>query len=256
MRSVGWRGALVAGVIVVALGGWLAVSAARIRHVNEEMRAARPEIDRILQAAETEATLLDSGQLNPRITSPVWQPYAAESHIDLGDASVPLRQRFIELTRRSKARELALTRQLQMHVRASGLRTILEPENLIGAQARANALGEMPRYRAFLDAYLESVRELQRQAEADVRALGLPRASEREIIAGYEHSSDAAVSAVRQFVEREKKALRSATLLVNFIDARADDAELRNGRIVFSNASLQTEYDRMRAALAAAEPSS
>jgi hypothetical protein len=113
---------------------------------------------------------------------------------------------------------------------------------------------EMPRYSAFLDTYLEKVRGLQRQAEADVRALGLPRASEQELIAGYRTT---AVERSVPFVSswREKKALRSATLLVNFVDARSDDAQPRNGRIVFSSPSLQTEYDRMSTALAAAETS-
>jgi hypothetical protein len=254
MRRVGWRGVLLVGVVALGVGGWLAYNATRIEHASEEMRAARPEIDRILQAAETEGTLLNAGQLNPRMTSGVWRPYSAATNIDLSDASVPLRQRFIELTRRAKTRELTLTREVQTHVRATGIRTILQPEQLIGAQARATALREMPRYSAFLDTYVEKVRDLQRQAEADVHALGLPRASEHEIIAGFERNSGETVAAVRQFVEREKSALRAATLLVNFVDARADDAQLQDGRIAFSNVSLQTEYEQMRSRLRAAEP--
>jgi hypothetical protein len=254
MRRIGWRGASFAGVAVLGLVGWLAFNAMRVQRVDEEMRAARPEIDRILQAAETEGTLLNAGQLNPRFISAVWRPYSADTNIDLSDASIPLRQRFVELTRRAKARELALTRQLQTRVRASEIRTILQPEELIGTQTRAVALREMPRYRDFLDSYVEKVRELQRQAEADVHALGLPRASEHELIAGFEGHSDETVAAVRQFVERERMALKAATTLVNFVDARADDAQLVNGRIVFSNAWLQTEFEQIRGRLSAAEP--
>jgi hypothetical protein len=241
--------------VVLGLGAWLVFNAMRIRHANEEMRAARPQIDRILQAAETEGTLLNSGELDPRVTSAVWQPYAAETNIDLSDTRIPLRKRFIEMTRRAKARELLLTRELQTRRRASGIRTIMQPEDLIGAQTRARALAEMPRYRAFLDSYVGKVRELQRQAEADVSSLGLPRSSEQEIIAGFERHSDDTVSAVRQFVEREKSALRAATTLVSFVDARAGDAQMQNGRIVFSNGSLQTEYEHIRSRVSADEAS-
>jgi hypothetical protein len=253
MRRIGWRKALFAAVVVLGLVGWLAYNAMRVQRVNDEMRTARPEIDRILQAAETEGTLLNAGETNPRSTSPVWRPYSADTNIDLSDASIPLRQRFIELTRRAKARELALTRQLQMHVRASEIRTILQPEQLIGSQTRAVALREMPRYGAFLDSYLENVRGLQRQTQADVHALGLPRASEQELIAGFQRHSDELITAVRQFVERQKTAVREATSLVNFVDARAGDAQLQNGRIVFSNPSLQTEFEQMRSRLSAVE---
>jgi hypothetical protein len=158
------------------------------------------------------------------------------------------------MTRRAKARELSLSRELQTRLRASGVRTILQPEQLMGVETRAQALTEMPRYRAFLDLYVGKVRDLQRQAEADVRALGLPRSSEQEIIAGFERHSDDTVAAVRQFVERERSAVKAATALVSFVDARADDARLQNGRIVFSNGSLQTEYEHIRSALSAAEP--
>jgi hypothetical protein len=254
MRRLDWRGVALVVVVVLGLGGWLAFDAMRIRHVTEEMRAARPQIDRILQAAETEGTLLSSGELSPRLTSAVWRPYAADTNIDLGDTRIPLRNRFIEMTRRAKARELSLTRELQTRMRASGIRTILQPEELIGTQARARALTEMPRYRAFLDSYVEKVRELQRLAEADVRALGLPRASEQEIIAGFERHSEDTVAAVRQFVQREQNALKAATTLVNFVAVHADDAQSQNGRFVFSNGSLQAEFEQMRAALSAAEP--
>jgi hypothetical protein len=237
------------------MGGWLAFDAMRIRHVNDEMRAARPEIDRILQAAETEGTLLNAGEVDPRTASPVWRPYATDTNTNLSDASIPLRKRFIEMTRRAKGRELSLTRQQQMHVRASNIHRILQPEELIDAATRASALRELPMYRAFLDSYVEKVRDLQRQAEADVRALGLPRSSEQEIIAGFERHSGDTVTAVRQFVDRERSAVSEALRLVNFVDARSRDARLQDGRIIFSSGALQTEYEHIRARLSAAEPS-
>jgi hypothetical protein len=88
-----------------------------------------------------------------------------------------------------------------------------------------------------------------------VRALGLPRSSEQEIIAGFERHSGDTVTAVRQFVDRERSAVSEALRLVNFVDARSRDARLQDGRIIFSSGALQTEYEHIRARLSAAEPS-
>ena len=244
------RAVPLAGVVVLGLNLWSSYHIVQIAHADREMAAARPEIDRILQAAETEGTLLSSGQLNPRVTTAAWRPYAANANsIDLGDTKTPLRARFIELTRRAKGRELDLARERQTLARASGLATVLEPDELLRAAARYQALHGMPPYREFLDSYSERVRALQRQTETDVHALGLPEVSERELIASFNRHTDETVAAVRTFVDSERNSLNLAMRLVNYIDARVGDARLVDGNIVFNNVSLQIEYDRLRAQL-------
>ena len=218
-----------------------------------EYVASEPESDRIIKAVTAERALLNSGQLEPDEVSPEWRPYAAETGIGLSDARIPLRARFVEFTRRSRGRELALVRSQQEAIRAAAMRTALAADHLVDAQARIDALSRIARYRSFLGSYDRRIQELEDESRADVRSLQLPRTEEEAMIAAVKDGFRNSVPHSHAFIERERKDIAAVEALIRFVGARAASARLADGRVTFVDASTQAAYEEMWARLDASE---
>ena len=245
-RGRAWLGG---GAIVLAAGLWSSFSINRGATVYREYMASGPESNRIIRAAAAEAALLNSGQLDPNQVSAEWRPYAPETGIGLSDAEIPLRARFVELTRRSRGRELALVRSQQEEIRASEIRTALAPDHLVDAQARVDALGRIARYRSFLGSYDRRIQELETKSEAEMRSLQLPRTEEQEIIAAVKEAFRKSAPGFQAFIVRERKDIDSVEAVIKFVEARAASARLADGQVTFADASSQGEYEAMLARL-------
>jgi hypothetical protein len=211
--------------------------------------ASRPESERINRAAAAERALLNSGQFVPNQISAEWRPYAAETEIRLSDAEIPLRARFVELTRRFRGRELALRRRLQEEIRAAGIDTALAADHLLDAQARVDSLNRIARYRSFIDSYDVRIGELEEKSEADMRSLQLPRTEEEEIFASVKEGFKKSDPVHQAFMERERRGLDSIEAVIKFVEARAASARVVDGRVIFADASAQGEYEAMLAHL-------
>ena len=247
------RAYLLASALVVAVNLWSSFNIVQGARIDREITAARPRVNAVMQAAAAEAALISSGQIPPGELSPGWQPYAtATPTIEVSDATIPLGVRFIELMRRAKARELDLTRTLRDEVDASGISTALSSDQLIGAEGRADSLAGIERYRTFIRSYLERLDRLRDLAVADIRALGLPRASEEEMIGGLVRSGENA--AFEEFVELELQTIASIEAVVRFVDARAEAARVEDGQLYFSDPATQTDYEAVISRLGLAEP--
>jgi hypothetical protein len=241
------RAWLVGGAIVLAACLWSSLGINRGAIVYREYMASRPESERINRVAAAERALLNSGQFDPNQVSAEWRPYAAETEIRLSDAEIPLRARFVELTRRFRGRELALTRRLQEEIRAAGIDTALAADHLLDAQARVDSLDRIARYRRFIDSYNFRIGELEEKSEADMRSLQLPRTEEEEIFAAVKEGFKKNEPVLQAFMERERKYMDSIEAVIKFVEARAVSARLADGRVTFGDASDQREYEAMLA---------
>jgi hypothetical protein len=241
------RAYLIAGAIVLGVNLLSSFNIAQGARVNREIVAARPEIDRIMAAAAAEGALIHSGRLEAQQISPEWRPYAAATAIDLSDSATPLRNRFVELMRRAKLRELDLARALHAEASASGIGAALVPERLLDAQARADCLGGIARYRRFVDAYSEKVKDLQRQGQKDIHALQLPHRDEEEMVRELQRAGTEATATISKFVDGEMRAIDSVQALIAFVEARAASTHVVDGQLVFSDTSSQTQYEKLMA---------
>lgn len=249
MRSTapGRRGRAYLGVaaIVVAVNLWSSFKIVQGAGIDREIAAARPQINAIMQLAATEVTLINSGQIAPADVSPGWQPYSTAPAIELGDSTVPLRVRFIELMRRAKSRELELVRQARAEVDAAGITTALSPERLASAPDRADSLARIERYRAFMKSYASRLAGLSDQAERDMRALGLPRASEDEMRGGRARSIRDNAAVLERFIEQELQAIDAVQGVIRLVDAHGESARVKDGRLMLSDSAAQAEYEAM-----------
>jgi hypothetical protein len=245
-RARAW---LVGGAIVLAAGLWSSFNINRGAMVQREYAASRPESERINKAAAAERAVLNSGKLDPSQVSDEWRSYVAETGISLSDAEIPLRTRFVELTRRFRGRELALTRRLQEEIRACGIDTSLAADHLLDAQARIDSLNRIARYRSFVDSYNFRIGELEEKSEADMRSLQLPRTEEEEIFSAVKEGFRKNEPVLQAFMERERKDMDSIEAVIKFVEARAASARVADGRVIFADASAQGEYDAILAHL-------
>ena len=247
------RAYLLAAGVVVVVNLWSSFNIMRGARVDRELAAARPQINAIMQAAASEVALVNSGQLASGDVSPAWQPYAAAQTIEFGDATVPLGVRFIELMRRAKSRELDLVRKLREEVDASGIGTALSPDRLISAEGRADSLAGAERYRTFIQSYVGRLATLHEQAEADTRALKLPRASEDELIKGRMRSAKENAPSFSHLVDQELRTLDAVQAVIRFVEAHAEAARLEDGQLVFSDTAVTADYEAMISRLGLAE---
>jgi len=239
------RAYLIAAAIVVTVNLWSSFKIMQGAGIDREIAAARPQINRIMQLAATEVTLINSGQIAPADVSPGWQPYTTAPAIELGDATVPLRVRFTELMRRAKSRELELVRKAREEVDASGIATALSPERLASAQDRADSLARIERYRAFMKSYASRLADLGEQAQQDIHALGMPRASEDEMIGGRARSIRENATAFDQYIEQELQAIDSVQGVIRLVDAHGEFARVKDGKLMLSDSAAQAEYEAM-----------
>jgi len=239
------RAYLIAAAIVVAVNLWSSFKITQGAGIDREVAAARPQINRIMQLAATEITLIYSGQIAPADVSPGWQPYATEPAIELGDATVSLRVRLIEMMRRAKSRELELVRKAREEVDTSGIATALSPERLASVQGRTDSLARIERYRAFMKSYASRLADLSEQALRDIRALGMPRASENEMIEGRTRSIRENAPVFDQFIQQELQLIDSVQGVIRLVDAHGESARVKDGKLMLSDSAAQAEYEAM-----------
>lgn len=247
------RAYLIASALVVALNSWSCFRIVQGTHIDQEVLAARPRVNIIIQAAAAEAALISSGQIPPGEWSPNWQPYAtATPPIEMTDMTIPLSMRLIEFTRRAKGRELDLARTLRNELDASGINSALSSDRLIAADGRANSLVGIQRFRTFMRSYRERIDSLGDLLVSEIRTLGVPRASEQQMIGGVARAGEN--TAVNAFVARELQTIASIEAVIQFVSAHADAARVQDGRVYFSDPTTQTDFEAVISRLDSAGP--
>jgi hypothetical protein len=226
------RAFFVVAAVILVVNGWSSIKIAQGARIDREVAAARPEINAIMQAAATEATLINTGQIAHTDVSPAWQAHAtATQAVDFQDSTLALRLRLVELMRGE--------------VEASGIATALSPERLGSAQDRADSLVRVARYKDFIATYAERLAGLSREVEADIRTLGLPHASEAEMIAGQLRRSRENAATFDGFIDQEIQVVDSITAVIRFVETNAGTARVEGGLLQFSDPNVQAEYDAM-----------
>lgn len=244
------RSYLLASAIVVALNLWSSLNIMQAARIDREIASARPQVNAIMHAAAAEATLINSGQMASADASTGWKTYAAPVQpIEIGDTAVPLRLRFVELMRRAKSRELDLARKTREEVDAADIAGALSPDRLASAQSRAGSIARLEQYRSFMQSYANHLARLSEQAESDIRALGLPRASEEEMIGGRVRSARENAPAFDTFVQQELQTIDMIQGVIRLVDTHGTSAHVEDGKLKLSNAVAQAEYEAMMSRL-------
>jgi hypothetical protein len=238
------RSYLAASAIVVALSLWSSFNIFQNARIDREVASARPEINAIMQAAAAEATLINSGQLASTDVSNAWKAYATPaSAVEILDRAVPLRLRLVELMRRAKSRELDLARATRAAVDAADIAGALSPHQLVSAQGRADSLARLEQYRSFMKSYADRLAALSEQATSDIRALGLPRSSEDEMVGGRVRSVRGSAAAFDQVVQQELQTIDMIQEVIRLVDAHGASAQVADGKLKLSDANAQAQYE-------------
>lgn len=207
------------------------------------------ESDRIRNAAMQEIAAISAGDVDA-LPSADWRPYLEpKSRIELDDASVSLHLRIVELTRRERVRQVEFARESARASLESGFDIVVDPVRLLDAEERRAALGRMQAYRDHLDGFEERLAASSQLYYADLRKLGIPQRSERDMKAGYDRKVSEAVQATRDVIRLELLTLDRAEKMVRLVDAHSASVGLAGGRLTFEDSGAQSEFEELRGQL-------
>lgn len=247
---------LVAGALIFGLHAWYGHQGFLAGTEDREFGLAKAETQRIGTAAMQEISAISAGQIDAP-PSATWRPYVEpESQVELGDASVPLHLRVVELARRERVRQVEFTRQSARAGLDSGVEIVLDHARLLKPQERRAALVRMEGYRDHLNSFERRLAQSSALYHADLRDLGLPQASEQEIKAGYDRKAAETVESARDMIRQELLTLDQAEKMVQLVESQGESVRLAGGSLKFADFAVQSEYDGLRKELGLAGPES
>jgi uncharacterized membrane protein (UPF0136 family) len=237
---------LLMGVVVLGIHAWYAYRTWQVGAEEMAVAASRVASDRISAAAVAEMTAIAQGAIDE--VSPAWQPYAEpEAAVALGDRSVALQDRLVELTRRQRLRDVEFSREFARATRDSGMDIVLDSGRLLDPAGRDAALRQMDAYGQYLASLESQMAERHELLRADFRELGLSKATESAGISGHERAIADTAPVMAQMVDQSDQLLAKIKDLVLFASEHAATAKQADDALQFSDAAVQAEYLRRRA---------
>lgn len=243
---------LVTGVFVLLVFAWYARVGLEVAREERETALARPERDRISQAAVQEMAAIAAGSRDVPATA-AWAPYANPSQaVSLDDNAVPLSARFAELTRRARSRDVEFTRDVARAAADSGLTIAADAASLVDTDSRQSARARLKAYREFVQSMEPRVGKARQQFLVDLNSLGLSKFSESQVRQGYERAVSESLPVLQERARDTLAAIETVETLVKLIDDHAQVVRLEGDELVFSDAAVELEFNNLRQQLGVA----
>jgi hypothetical protein len=245
---------LVTGVVVLLVFAWYTRTALEVAHEERETALARPESDRISQAAMQEIAAIAAGSREAPATS-TWAPYANPSHpVALDDKAVPLSVRFAELTRRTRARDVEFARDAANAAAESDLTIAVDAVRLVDANQRQLALTHLQAYREIVQSMEPRLAQARAQYFEELTSLGLSKISEAQVREGFERAVAESLPVLQDKVRKTLAAIEKVEALVQLVDDHVKSVRVEGDDIAFSDAAAQSSFDNLREQLGVATP--
>jgi hypothetical protein len=244
---------LLMGVLVLLVFAWYGRAALEVTNVERDVVLARPDIDRISQAAMQEIAAIGTGAFEVPAT-PEWAPYEnPESSIALDDKSIPLKSRLAELTRRARKRDVEFARESVQAAADADFEIVVDTMRLADPDERIAARARLNGYREYIESMEPRFAAANERFLAEIASLGLSRGSESTFKAGYEKSMAEGSSVLRSTVQQTLETIDQAEALIQFVDDHARAMRVEGDELRFPDPAAQSEYDELREQLGIAK---